>query len=380
MKKKKRMAVVYSWFLKDNQKLFKQSFFELIISLTNKYEIDLILGQKKERTFLADEIVKLQEKGVSTIILYDAHKIEDKSIVIDVDMVKDKLKRKYDKLIFCGCINIIGKKSLKQLYECDYSKHEAKVRISYSMACAYARRLFGILYIMKQHNPYVYQFMIDPTEISFLDIDEFNTKLKQFSYYTLKDKNWNCLGHNYYYDFLKNMILYNLDDKQFGYDFCFGYSAKTGDRKDISTKILDFFSDKPSNISAAFYVDDSYHKINTLIPQDEYLAQLCKSFVTLVIPPYKKLDFSISRFYESIICGCIPIIICEGKTFDKHFKSMNEIFKLNEIEDVFDLYHRNNLIICVEDLDWAIVKAVKKNHKKILNKIKSLILFEREVK
>lgn len=106
---------------------------------------------------------------------------------------------------------------------------------------------------------------------------------------------------------------YQTTDADLNSQFIFRYTCKHIDRQDL------------------------IQSSNKLLPYDVYLRLIKQSYFTLIIPSYDTTTFSLRRFVESLMNGCIPLIL---DTCDMSWVTTNALpyeQLLVSIEDLADL-------------------------------------------
>jgi hypothetical protein len=185
------------------------------------------------------------------------------------------------------------------------------------------------------------------------DYSTFPEKFRPINYertFAYNSKLFNFKKSNHINTYLKTIGLENKKE----YDFVFGYTVTTNDRKWLSNEDLFTGIDK----SKIFALDKFLNK-DTFIEYNEYLKYISKSKYTLVIPAYLQTSFSIIRFLESLYNNCIPLLY--------HTNYLDEVFS-----DVTDKKLLTDLI--VRDKTDIINKIKTLNYEDLILKLKNKFL------
>lgn len=195
--------------------------------------------------------------------------------------------------------------------------------------------------------------IMDPQELNYLDLysNIENFKYKRVFPYTSSLKNF-TRDDTYLNYYKKNFIKNDYTESDYKYDFTFGFTIVTKDRKtNLYDELNRVLKDNDLLDTSNLYVLDKYNKIDTTINRDLYLNKISQSKFTLIMPAYDIETFSIFRYIESIYNGCVPLIL------DTNY--------LDEVKK--DFYVPDDIIVSVDNIGHKILTL---DHKKILSELK----------
>lgn len=203
-----------------------------------------------------------------------------------------------------------------------------------------------ILKILRRDKCRLNHYIIDPQEFNYNDVVK-DIDYKRFFGYTSKSIDFERNDN-----FLKSFIQ-NTESRENIYDFTFGYTVLTKSRSDFDIDYLISELNK-NKLNSNFYIKDKFKDIDSFITKDEYLEKIKESKYTLIIPSYDKRTFSIFRYQESIMNGCIPLILdtCFLDEVKNDFDiPINIICNINNIsEKIRDINYEETIIKLKEDL------------------------------
>ena len=187
--------------------------------------------------------------------------------------------------------------------------------------------------ILNRDNAEFDHYVLDPLELNYNDLSV-KQKYTRFFGYTIPSYK---LQRN---DKILDSHTFETLEKK--YDFTFGYTVLTNERKTRKTQFL-LDQIENSDLKYNILVRNKYLDINTMLPKQEYLNTLKETKFTLIIPAYNKETFSIFRFQESIMCGCIPLILDTSYLYEvkKDFYIPDEI-----------IVNETNIIEKIKTLDY----------------------------
>lgn len=195
----------------------------------------------------------------------------------------------------------------------------------------------------------IIQLVIDPQEIDFRDVFDFD----YYKRYFILKRNDDKYAPMYEYEMSKEIC---NNEKEI--DLFFIGSILTEDRHFLYN-LNDKF-DGIDNIEFKVFDKDKFK--DNRISQNEYYDLLSRSKYTLICRPYENNSFSIIRFFEAICNNCVPLILNDV--------DLSEI--LCTFEDIHDIIKRNKLIVKIDDIQNRIKKYDKdKNIIKEIMKSKS---------
>ena len=201
-----------------------------------------------------------------------------------------------------------------------------------------------ILKLLRRDRCNLDHYIIDPQEFNYNDVVS-DINYERFFGYT-SDKIDFKRNDNFLKSFIQNG---KAGEKIF--DFTFGYTVLTKSRSDFD---IDYLINKftENNLKSNFYIKDKFKDIDTFITKDEYLEKIKQSKFTLIIPSYDKNTFSIFRYQESIMNGCIPLILdsCYLDEVKKDFYiPINIICNINNIIDTIKNIDYNDTILKLKE-------------------------------
>jgi hypothetical protein len=236
----------------------------------------------------------------------------------------------------------------------------------------------------------------DPTQVKYKWAENI-TELHNYYYHKLANDNPLVTGHHFEYlaypipgiaKFVESVKHNNKktqrtkSDNQKKYIFSVGLTDYTKSdpvgytengnlhRKDIISQLL------ASNINASEFfsvrytsIDETLKRIHTqendILPYADYLKQILYSKFTLIVPSYSQYVWSNKRFFEAILCDCLPFIYdpegrrFEGLDFDYELISLVQELVVDSL-DVSSMYAK-----CVSFPDarrWELLKSIKENN------------------
>jgi hypothetical protein len=158
-----------------------------------------------------------------------------------------------------------------------------------------------ILKLLRRDVCNLKHYIIDPQEFNYNDV------VSDINYERFFGYNSEKIDFKRNDNFLKSFIK-NGKSGEKNFDFTFGYTVLTKSRSDFDIEYL-MNTAKENNLNCNFYIKDKFKDIDSFITKDEYLEKIKESKYTLIIPSYDKRTFSIFRYQESIMNGCIPLIL-----------------------------------------------------------------------
>ena len=210
--------------------------------------------------------------------------------------------------------------------------------------------IFAIIYLARRYNIPVKHIIYDPQEFIF---DTLVPKVSNYYFYDLEKNN------SQYFPYVEYGFFYKKVEKFIyvkEYDFVFGTTAITKDRKWICDFIVNLSNKMKNKIKYKIYFKSNFTKHNNYIDYIDYIRMIKMARYTLVIPSYDKDEFSTTRFFEALAYDCIPLIL-HNVNFEKglqHYKEITNIIKK------YLIVTQNNILEKIEKLNYDF----------ILNKIK----------
>lgn len=118
--------------------------------------------------------------------------------------------------------------------------------------------------------------------------------------------------------------LFDTNDKE--YDFVFGCTIAAPCRYSLRGK-LETMRTSLASLRTKFFVYDRDMNVKTMVPREVYLSTIQEARFTVLVPAYDPKCFSVYRFQEALMVGCLPLIGRDVVTTDfaKSFSIPNEI-------------------------------------------------------
>jgi len=296
------LLVVNRPFLSDFDSLYGQ-----VIHLKDKYDKVILLHPYKTNKVVEHIPIRVDE---SVRFDEDISKAYEKSYTTWIDYYNDISLLKDIKIddiwIFGGSLSEGSKLKRRwpdQLDRC-LDKHDYMFYIS---VCKLYVTQYLVLKIANWNDAQIYEVCYDPGEFSLAMVKDERIKPKKdvivYHGYDIPEFGIKRLDSFQEY-LLTTSITYSMEY----FDFVFGYSYITKERKLTHDTIQEIYNSLDSKYEKLLFVKNKIDEINTFIPRNEYLRYIHNSDFTLIMPAYEKDCFSIYRLLESVHHDCIPLI------------------------------------------------------------------------
>lgn len=246
---------------------------------------------------------------------------------------------------------------------------------SYNMGYDKMRRIYErVTFVKAIRDKEVYQLVIDPREIDFSTVIDFDFKsYKRICTWKSETDKYGpiyeyAMSNTFVQDIPKAQDLYFIgsvyeESKEYLYDIKKEFDKRLGKRHKGG-----MYNNPFTGKFELFTMDDREKRVG----QGTYLYNLMLSRYTIIVDDYSG-QFNMMRFMEAVICGCVPLLLDGYNNLENLILTFPDIYDIIEkrqlVEKLERVYFR---IHDWEEKDQYIISEIKatKSFKKITDKVK----------